>query len=102
MCNYYKAFFLKLVNLKTFGVAIIKAEWEAIQLFFFGFRKRGLRRDYFCPVRSTLVLSFSERAEDGATIKSKDIERTNPTFFEEEKCILDMMVQYSRIISQDN
>lgn len=82
MCNYYKAFFLKLVNLKTFGVDIIKAEWEAIQLFFSGFRKRGLMRDYFCPVRSTLLLPFfSERPEDGATIKSKDLKRANPTFF---------------------
>lgn len=81
MCNYYKAFFLKLVSLKTFGVDIIKVEWEAVQLFFSGFRKRGLMRDYFCPVRSTLVLFFSERAENGATIKSKDIKRANPTFF---------------------
>lgn len=99
MCNYYKAFFLKLVN---FGVDIIKVEWEAIQLFFSGFRKRGLMRDYFCPVRSTLVPFFSERVEDGATIKFKDIKRTNLTFFKEEKCILDMMVQYSRITSKDN
>lgn len=55
MCNYYKAFFLKLVNFKTFGVDIIKVEWEATELFFSGFRKRGLMRDYFCPVRSSLV-----------------------------------------------
>lgn len=84
MCNYYKAFFLKLVNLKTFGVDIIKVEWEATQLFFSGFRKRGLMRDYFCPARSTSVPFFSERTEDGATIKSKDIKRANLTFLKEE------------------
>lgn len=84
MCNYYKAFFLKLVNLKTFGVDIIKVEWEATQLFSFGFRKRVLMRDYFCLARSTFIPFFSERAEDGATIKSKDIKRANPTFFKEE------------------
>lgn len=50
-------------------------------IFFSGFRKRGLMRDYFCPVRSTLVPFFSERAEDGATIKSKDIKRANPGVF---------------------
>lgn len=81
---------------------IIKVEWEAVQLFFSGFQKRGLMRDCFFPVRSTLVLFFCERAEDGATIKSKDIKRANPTFFKEEKCTLDMMVQYIRITSQDN
>lgn len=81
MCNYYKAFLLKLVNLKTFGVGIIKVEWEAIQLFFSGFRKRGLMRDCFCPVRSTLVPFFSERAEDGATINPKTLKGQIQLFF---------------------